>query len=70
MLAIKDFERMHSKIIRNKDEKDIRYGWIEDDYEFKQQIGKGAYGEVFKVKAKNGKIYILKKIPIAKINTK
>lgn len=70
MIAIKEFELMHCKIIKHKDEKDLKYGCTEEDYTFKQQIGKGAYGEVYKVKAKNGKIYILKKIPIAKISTK
>jgi len=70
MLAIKEFERMHSKIIKKKEEKDEKYGCLEEDYIFKQEIGKGAYGEVFKVKAKNGRTYILKKISLAQLTSK
>lgn len=47
-----DFELMHDKIIKNKEEKSERYGCQETDFVIKQQIGKGGYGEVFKVKAK------------------
>ena len=43
---------MHDKIIKNKEEKSERYGCQETDFVIKQQIGKGGYGEVFKVKAK------------------
>ena len=47
-----DFELMHEKLIKNKEEKSEKYGWQESDFVFKQQIGKGGYGEVYKVKAK------------------
>lgn len=70
MTDIKDFVRMHSKVIKNKKEKDERYGSQESDYSLLKQVGKGSFGEVYKVKAKNGKSYALKKIAISKLTSK
>jgi hypothetical protein len=52
MQSLRDFELLHSSIVKNKDKKDEKYGCKEADYIIKQQIGTGAFGSVFKVKAK------------------
>jgi serine/threonine protein kinase len=70
MQTISDFERIHDKIISDKEEKDDKYGCCEEDYMIIQLLGKGAFGSVYKVKAKNSKTYVLKKIPIADLTTR
>lgn len=70
MQTTRDFELLHSKIVQKKEEKDTKYGWKESDYIIKSQLGKGAFGAVYKVKALNNKTYTLKKIPISNLNSK
>jgi len=33
-----EFEQMHAKIVIDKDKKDSKYGWTEEDYIFKNQV--------------------------------
>lgn len=69
-ISIRSFQKMHSKIVKDKQARDKKYGCKEEDYAIKGLLGKGGFGHAYKVKAKNSKTYVLKKIPIWNINSK
>lgn len=52
MQSLRDFEAMHNKVVKDKESRDTKYGCTEDEYVIKHQLGKGAFGAVYKVKAK------------------
>lgn len=33
-----EFEQMHERIVKDKDKKDEKYGWKEEDYVVKSQV--------------------------------
>lgn len=62
MSLVKAFTAHFEKVIKNKATLDAKFGCCEDDITFKEELGKGAYGRVYKIRAKNGKVWVLKRI--------
>lgn len=61
-----NFEKQHERVIIHKDRKNKKFGGSLADYKLVEELGRGAFGTVFKCQSRliHNQFFALKKIPL------